>query len=132
MNVYEKIAAQQGEVGTAVWCVGEQLKDMIAGAPELEEILSQDLEQEAMSLKQAEQQIHDFADAQHKKSRGSCIAVSPKQAEDILRKFYGLPERDEPVAPVRQSPAPQVHTASPQMPQPPKQSDDLIDLDAFL
>ena len=39
MNVYEKIAAQQGKTGTTVWLAGEQLKMILARHPEMEEIV---------------------------------------------------------------------------------------------
>jgi hypothetical protein len=129
MNVYEKIAAQQGKTGTTVWLAGEQLKMILAGHPEMEEIVLQDLEQEAMSLPNAEKEIKAFADKRHKEIGGNCVGVAPWEAEDILRKFYGLPERDAGEQIVT-APAP---VALPQMPKTPKQPDDaLIDLDAFL
>lgn len=119
MNVYETITAQQGRPGTTVWCVGEQLKGMIAGNPALEEILAQDLAQASMSLIHAEAQIKAFADQRHKETGGTCVGVSPWEAEDVLREFYGLPERGAPAVP----------TAAPPQPE---QPGDLIDLDEFL
>ncbi len=124
MNVYEKIAAQQQKGSRMVKQVGRHLADIIQGKPEWEEIVSQDLDKESMDIAKCEREIFKFF-REHD-------GIEDWEAENVIRKFYGLPERDEPVAPVRQSPAPQVHTAPPQMPQPPEQSDDLIDLDAFL
>ena len=86
-----------------------------------------------MSLPNAEKEIKAFADKRHKEIGGNCVGVAPWEAEDVLRKFYGLPERGATAVPVMQTPAPQVHTAPPQLPQTPVQPDDaLIDLDAFL
>jgi hypothetical protein len=150
MNVYEKITAQQGETGTAVWLAGEQLKMILAGHPEMEEIVLQDLEQEAMSLPNAEKEIKAFADKRHKEIGGNCVGVAPWEAEDILRKFYGLPERGAPANTVRPAvePAPVAPSSVPGPSSPlPKggcreatggfrdtndSADDLIDLDAFL
>ena len=91
------------------------------------------MEQETKSLPNAEKEIKAFADKRHKEIGGNCVGVAPWEAEDVLRKFYGLPERGATAVPVMQTPAPQVHTAPPQLPQTPVQPDDaLIDLDAFL
>lgn len=91
-NVLEKISAQQaGKEGTPVWMVGEQLKDICRNEPLCGEIIAQDLEVEGMSLEKAAAQIKAYADKQPRK--GNCVCVPPNVAEDILRKFYGLPER---------------------------------------
>ena len=54
MSILEKallaITAQQPKERTAVWMVGEQLKDMIRAEPHLAEIVEQDLAVKAMSL----------------------------------------------------------------------------------
>ena len=86
------IAAQQkGQEDTAVWMVGEQLKEMAAADPKVEELLEQDLAVADMSLAAAEKKIKEYAD-KHKK--GQCAVVPPQVAEKILREFYGLPARD--------------------------------------
>jgi hypothetical protein len=93
----EMIEAQQPKERTAVWMVGEQLKDMLRNEPQLAELVAQDLQQEAMSLAQCEKKIKAFADG-HK--TGSFACVIPSEAERIIREFYGLPERGE--APVKE------------------------------
>jgi len=86
----ERIEAQQnGMEGTAPWMVGEQLKEICHREPESAELIAQDLENADMSLKNAEKKIKAFAD-QHKTGNVAC--VTPLQAEEILRKFYGLPK----------------------------------------
>ena len=45
-----KIEKQQPKERTAVWMVGEQLKDILRREPHLAELVEQDLEQEALSL----------------------------------------------------------------------------------
>lgn len=83
-----KIEAQQkGIEGTAPWMVGEQLKDICRREPDSAELITQDLENEGMSLVEAEKKIKAYAD-QHKK--GSFACVTPDVADGILRKFYGL------------------------------------------
>jgi hypothetical protein len=93
MTVYDKIAQQQGQDDTTkVFNVGEHLKDIIRGNPALEDIVDKDLDVAEMSLAKAEQQIHQWADKNRKGKNSVC--VPPRVAEDILRKFYGLPERE--------------------------------------
>lgn len=92
MTVYEKIAAQQkGHENTDIWMVGQQLKDILRGDPALEEIVDKDLDVKDMSLANAAKKIKAWADAQHKKTKGSCVCVPPDVAEGIIREFYGLP-----------------------------------------
>lgn len=92
MNVLEialeKITAQQPTERTAVWMVGEQLKDMLRAEPYLAEIVGQDLDVEDMSLAECEKKIKAFAD-KHKADGFSCVI--PSEADRIIREFYGLP-----------------------------------------
>ena len=93
MSVYDKITAQQGTDDLSpVFMVGEQVKEMIRGNAEWEDIVDKDLDVEEMSIAKAEEQIREWAD-KHRNGR-KVVCVPPKVAEDILRKFYGLPERD--------------------------------------
>ena len=82
-----------GKEDSPVWTVGEQLLDMAAESSLNLELLKRDLEIEEMDLVHAEQQIKAWADKQ--KRSGNCVCVSPKVADGILRKFYGLSPRDE-------------------------------------
>lgn len=72
---------------SAPWMVAEQLKDICRREPESAELIAQDLENPEMGIVQAEKKIKAFADA-HKTGSFSC--VTPSEAEDILREFYGL------------------------------------------
>lgn len=87
MNVFDKIAAQQGTERTAVWMVGEQLKDIIRDDPRLQELVEKDLDVTAMSLTECEKKIKAYAD-DHRAGNFAC--VSPIEAEQIIRNFYGL------------------------------------------
>lgn len=80
------IGKQQPETHNAVWCVGEQLKDLARREPESARLLAEDLE--TLTLVKAEQKIKAYADA-HK--TGNFAFVPPQEAERILREFYGLP-----------------------------------------
>lgn len=73
---------------SAQWMVAEQLMDICRREPASAELIYQDLANDAMSITAAEKQIKTFAD---KHRTGSFACVSPSEAEDILRKFYGLP-----------------------------------------
>ena len=88
----DKIAAQQPKERSAVWMVGEQLKDMLRREPEWAELIARDLDVEGMSLVECEKKIKAFAD-KHKTENFACVI--PTEAERIIREFYGLGERRE-------------------------------------
>lgn len=87
--VFSKIREQQPKERTAVWMVGEQLKDMLCAEPEFCDIVLQDLETKGMSIADCEKQIKAYAD-KHKTGNFAC--VTPVEAERIIREFYGLAE----------------------------------------
>lgn len=114
----ELIRAQQkmdGE-GSTVWCAGEQLADIAMAEPESAELLARDLELPEMSIEKAEGKIREYADKNRKGAKS--FGVSPLVADGILRKFYGLPERQ-----AAQTAAPTAGTA--------QTEDDEIRLEAF-
>lgn len=86
----EAIEAQQAGVKdrSPQWMAGEQLKDICRAEPHSAQLIAQDLENEAMSIVEAEKKIKAFADG-HKTGNFSC--VTPVEADRILRNFYGLP-----------------------------------------
>lgn len=92
MNVFEKISAQQGAERTAVWMAGEQLKDMIRNDARAQEIVYQDLDVPEMSLAECEKRIKAYAD-KHKTGNFAC--VTPIEAENIIREFYGIAKVSE-------------------------------------
>lgn len=117
-KVIEKITAQQaGKEGTAVFACGEQLKDICRASDQAAEIVLQDLDNPDMSIDCCEKKIKALADERHKKLRGNSAFVSPAEAEEIIRKFYGIPEP---------SPAPIV------APSPQEKVGGFIDLDDYL
>lgn len=87
----EKITDQQPEERTAVWMVGEQLKDILKNEPELSELVLEDLSVEGLSIAECEKKIKEYAD-KHKSKGFSCVI--PSEAENIIREFYGLTEHD--------------------------------------
>ena len=90
MTVFEKIEAQQqGKENSAVWMVGEQLKEICQQEPASAELVDKDLDMKGMSLADCEKQIKAYAD---KNRKGNCGVVPPNVAEGIIRKFYGLQE----------------------------------------
>lgn len=94
----KKLEAQQAKVKehSPQWMVGEQLKDICRREPRSAELIAQDLENASMSITEAEKKIKACADS-HKTGNFSC--VTPVEAEQILREFYGLPRPDEAKAP---------------------------------
>lgn len=93
-----RLREQQGKVKerSAPWMVAEQLMDICRREPASAELIVQDLDNPDMSIEKAERQIKAFAD---RRKVGSFACVTPAEAEEILRKFYGLPSpEDAPVA----------------------------------
>lgn len=87
----EIIATQQkGQMGKPEFAVGEQLKDISRNEPVSCELLLRDLAVKEMNLAAAAAKIKEHAD---KHRTGNFSYVSPADADAILRKFYGLPER---------------------------------------
>lgn len=72
---------------SAPWMVANQLMDICRREPASAELIAQDLENESMSIVEAEKKIKAFA-VKHKTGNFSC--VTPTDAENILREFYGL------------------------------------------
>ena len=92
----EKISKQtEGHEGTPVEGAGYQLLDMVRNHPAAAEILLKDLEVEGMGIADAEREIKKAADKKHKTVKGYSVWIGPKEAEAILRKFYGLPQTSE-------------------------------------
>lgn len=85
----DKITAQQPKQHTAVWMVGQQLKDICRMEPTCAELIAQDLDNPEMTLEKAEKQIKAYAD-KHQKNGFAC--VTPEISDKILREFYGLPQ----------------------------------------
>lgn len=100
MTCMEKIAAAQvGLENTDAYMVGQQLKD-ICRDPECARLVAADLENPAMGLKHCAAKIKEWADAQRKKTKASCVCVPPDVAEGIIREFYGLPGKAAKAEPV--------------------------------
>lgn len=97
----DRIAAQQAtyKQGSAPWCVGEQLKDMLRENATGAGIVAMDIDQKGMGLADCEKKIADFA---QKNKQGNVGFCGPADADRIIREFYGLPARSEtphPIAP---------------------------------
>lgn len=108
----DKITAQQAthKQGSAPWCVGEQLKDILCAQPEIAELVANDLDQTGMSLADCEKKIAAFANDHRQGSVGFC---GPADSDSIIRAFYGLPEAPaatSPTSPAVPSPAPRRKT----------------------
>lgn len=76
---------------TPAFYVGEQLKDAARNDSNITELLIHDLQQPAMTIVEAEKQIKAYADGLRKDKK--CVCVTPDKADEILRKFYGLPDK---------------------------------------
>lgn len=104
---------QKGKEGTAVYYVGEQLKDMAKRSELTAELLLADLKNPDMDITAAEKQLKAYADKNHGKNK--CFCISPDVAEKIFCEFYGLPNNED----IGEKPEP-------------KQEEQMIDLGDFL
>lgn len=95
----DRITAQQAKhrQGSAPWCVGEQLKDILRAQPEAADLVDRDLDQTGMGLADCEKKIADFA---QKNKQGNVGFCGPADADHIIREFYGLPERSKTPSPI--------------------------------
>lgn len=108
----DKITAQQAnhKQGSAPWCVGEQLKDILRTQPETAGLVSNDLDQTGMGLADCEKKIAAFANDHRQGSVGFCGTAD---SDRIIRAFYGLPEApavSHPTPPAASSDAPKRKT----------------------
>lgn len=91
-TLVEIISKQQaGHQNDPVFMIGEQLKEMAEGDEKVTELLIQDLQTDKMKLTDAAKELQKYSD-EHR-GKATCFCIPPKVAEEILRKFYGLPER---------------------------------------
>lgn len=84
-----KLREQQSKVKarSAQWMVAKQLMDICRHEPASAELIAQDLDNPELSIEKAERQIKALAD---KNKQGSFSCVTPAEADEVLRKFYGL------------------------------------------
>ena len=102
-GLYEKISAQQGEEGTPQFQIGEQLKEIAAESDHTANLILQDIDKEGMGLEDLDEHFAEYAEKHKGKANRYCI--TPKVADRLIRKFYGLPERDATPAPVEKKPS---------------------------
>lgn len=107
-----KIDEQQKKFkqGSAPWCVGEQLKDMLRKNATGAGIVAMDIDQKGMGLADCEKKIAAFANDHRQGSVGFC---GPADSDRIIRAFYGLPEApavSHPTPPAASSDAPKRKT----------------------
>lgn len=94
MTAYEEaiqeITAQQKKLDQwdPAFQLGDQLKDILSGMQDAAQIVLQDLKQQGMKLTDCEKKIADFA---QKHKRGIAGCCPPKEADRIIREFYGIP-----------------------------------------
>ena len=80
---------QKGHEDKPRFMIGEQLLEIAEKEELSRELLKQDLIITEMNLEAAEKHFQDYANKNRGGSKVFCI--TPKTAENLLRKFYGLP-----------------------------------------
>ena len=91
-TLINEIEKQQPKEHTDVWAVGEQLKDILRRHPEAAEMVLQDLGKDKMRLPCCAAAIRKHADEINKKTKASCVCITPMEAERIISEFYGIAE----------------------------------------
>ena len=86
---------QKGHENEDIFGIGEQLKDMAEGNDKITELLINDLTTDGMKLTDAAKMFKKHADTI--KGKSNMVCITPKIADGLLRKFYGLPEAKETV-----------------------------------
>lgn len=87
----KRISEQQEKADLTVRAVGSQLIDICKDlGTEACEIVLQDLEKPEMSITECEKKIKEFADELHKQFKGPSVCVTGIDAENIIKKFYGI------------------------------------------
>jgi hypothetical protein len=89
-NVIAAIEKQQPKQRNDVWMVGEQLKDLLKAEPQWAEMVERDLQNQGQKLEDVAKLIRERA---KKNKVGNCGVVTPMEADEIIRKTYGIPER---------------------------------------
>lgn len=84
---------QKGHENEDVFGIGEQLKDMAKGNAKITELLINDLTTKGMELTDAARMFKKHADSI--KGNKNVVCITPKVADELLRKFYGLPSAEE-------------------------------------
>lgn len=70
--------------------IAEQIIDMVIDFPQIAKTVGEDLNENTLSDIAAKLQA--LADKKHEKSKGKCVRISPKEAEDIIKEHFGLGE----------------------------------------
>lgn len=86
ITLIEEQQAKQNEY-SPVFCVGEQLKDILNTYPDAAEAVAQKLQQPGITLVACEKRIAEFAMKHRNGSFGFC---PPKEAERIICEFFSI------------------------------------------
>lgn len=82
----------------AAWQIGEQIKDICMREPRSAELVYQDIDKPGMGLEDVAKKFDEYA---RKKQKNRFYCITPSEAEQIIRDFYGLD-----AAPAKEAPKP--------------------------
>ena len=99
----EKLRPAASSDNCTVSMCARQIWDICRSNDDWCKIVAEDLDNPEMSVQKCEDTIREAANKKHKKLGGNGAAISPDEAENIIRKFYGLPERELPEDPFAES-----------------------------
>lgn len=100
-NAIQEISNQQAKLNEyhPAFQLGEQLKDIIfKSQDDVAGIVLEDLKKPGMKLTDCEKKIAAFAQAHRHGNAGCC---PPKEADRIIREFYGIPARQTGAVPMQ-------------------------------
>jgi len=86
----EKLTEQTAAAKDGAKAVGELLLELCADDTYAAELVEQDLDNPGMSLDRCFEKMRNAA---QKKQKGGCYYMPPKEAEKMVREFYGIPEK---------------------------------------
>ena len=107
-EVTRKIRNQQGKEHSRVWHTGEHVLEFLGKCPQYAELISADLDNPEMSLT-------NFEKAIAKAARANGGGLGGKDADAVLRKFYGIPAEGEDASKSAPTPAPVSKQAAPEV-----------------
>ena len=91
-SAIKAIEAQQPKLRNDIWMVGEQLKDMIRAEPKWADMIEMDIKNKDQNLEAIAKKIRERAKAN---KTGSFGCVTPMEADEIIRKTFCIPKREE-------------------------------------
>lgn len=86
--VEERIACEKQY--SPAWCCAQDIIEMCRNEEDSAELILKDMAVKEMGPAECEKKIRALADERHKANGGKAACVTAREAEKIIREFYGL------------------------------------------